>query len=187
MNKFNPNIPVRYGIIAGLISMVVGFIFYLFYTTLFSNFWIATLSGVLMLAFVAFIGVWSGITYRRENGNVVSFAHAFLAVMLVFVINIGMSQVMEWMVPNVIDPEYPVQASKLLREKVSEQMEKMGAPDDQIEKALADMTPEKFNPGPVAIVKKLAATTGIYMVLSLIIAAFIKRNSTDLVRVENTN
>ena len=84
MEKFNPQIPVRFGLIAFAFVLTTGMLMYVFYQAVISSFMLFAAIGLFSLAFVLFLSIWSGITYRRENGGVISFGHAFLAVFIVF-------------------------------------------------------------------------------------------------------
>lgn len=184
MEKFNTNIPVRYGIIALLVSIVSSMIFYFFYQTLFGSFFMSAVVGLLSFGIAAFIGIWSGITYRRDHGNVISFGHAFLAIFIVYAFSTGGSIVSNYLINDLIDPQYAENASSYMKSKMEEQFEKMNMTDEQIKEATKDMNAENFNPPPLKFAKKMGGFLAFMAFVALIAAAFIKRNSNDLIKVE---
>ena len=181
MEKFNAQIPIRYGVIAFAAAITIGLLMYVFYQSLASGFLMFAAIGVLSLALILFLGIWSGISYRRSTGGVISFEHAFLAVFIVFVLNSVGSMTSQILVNKVIDPQYAEKLSSLIKEKMTDKFEQMNMTDEQIKEATKEMTPEKFNP-PMA---KQLQSFGIYLVIAAVvaalIAAFIKRGSSDLI------
>ena len=181
MEKFNPQIPVRFGLIAFAFVLTTGMLMYVFYQAVISSFMLFAAIGLFSLAFVLFLSIWSGITYRRENGGVISFGHAFLAVFIVFFLNSVGSISSQLMVNKVIDKEYAEKASSLLKEKMTDYFDKNNVPEDKAKEAMKDMGPEKFDPPFSEMMKTLAKWLVAFAVISAIIAAFIKRGSSDLI------
>ena len=181
MEKFNPQIPVRFGLIAFAFVLTTGMLMYVFYQAVISSFMLFAAIGLFSLAFVLFLSIWSGITYRRENGGVISFGHAFLAVFIVFFLNSVGSITSQLLVNKVIDKEYAEKASSLLKEKMTDYFDKNNVPDDKAKAAMKDMGPEKFDPPFSEMMKTLAKWLVAFAVISAIIAAFIKRGSGDLI------
>ena len=186
MEKFNTKIPVRYGLFALAYVITVGMLLYVFYQTLISSFLLFTAVGLLSLGVALFLAIWSGITYRRENGGVISFAHAFLAVFIVFVFNSVGNISSQLLINRVIDPQYAEKASSLLKEKMSDRFEKMNMTEDQIKEAMKGMTAENFDPPLMKQLKTFAISLVIFAVISAIVAAFIKRGSGDLIATGET-
>lgn len=181
MEKFNTKIPVRYGLFAFAYAITIGLMMYVFYQSLVSSFVLMGAMGLLSLGVVLFLAIWSGITYRRENDNVISFGHAFLAVFIVFVFNSVGSISSQLLINKVVDPQYAEKASLLLREKMSDRFEKMNMTDDQIKEATKSMTAENFDPPLIKQVKGVAISLAVFAAISAIVAAFIKRGSGDLI------
>lgn len=181
MEKFKPQIPVRYGIIASAATITIGLLMYVFYPAVLSSLFLAAAIGILLFCFIIFLGIWSGITYRKDNGGTVSFSHAFLAVFIVFLINSLASVGNQLLINKVIDPQYPNKASALLKGKLEERFDKMNMTDDQIKEATKGVTPEAFDPPFTKVLQSSAGFLAFLAVLSLIAAAFIKRGSGDLI------
>jgi hypothetical protein len=181
MEKFNTKIPVRYGLIALAFVITVGLMMYVFYQSLISSYLLFGAVVLLSFGVVLFLGIWSGITYRRENDGVISFSHAFLAVFIVFVFNSVGSTSTQLLINKVIDTQYAEKASSMLREKMSERFEKMNMTDDQIKEAMKGMTAENFDPPLIMQLRGFAISLAVFAVISAIVAAFIKRGSNDLI------
>jgi hypothetical protein len=181
MEKFDTQIPFRYGLITFAFTITVGLMMYVFYQAVISSFTLFAAIGFLSFALVLFLGIWSGITYRRENGGVVSFGHAFLAVFMVFIFNTAGTTISQLLVNKVIDTKYAEKASSLLKEKMSDRFEKMNMTDDQIKEAMKGMSAENFDPPPFKMLKSFLISLGFFALVAAIVAAFIKRGSGDLI------
>lgn len=175
MNKFST--PLRYGAIGFFTMCILSFVSYFFYRQLFGSFTMQMFIGLLFFGISIFIPIWGGITFRREQGGVISFKDAFLAVFIIYAVSSLGSCAMQYLIPNVIDTEYPEQILQLVKETTADSMERFGAPDEQIEKTMKDFTLEKFKPGLLQTAKTYSYYLLFGMALSLLIAVFIKRNS----------
>ncbi len=169
---------LRYGLISGAIMTLYGFITYIFSDWLFSGFWIQSVFGILTAALIVLLTVWFGITYRRNrpDGNI-SFGEAFVAVFVIFAVCMLMNFATTYLINNVIDTQYQTQLMEKIKKNVTEFMERMGAPDEEIDKRM-----EEFEEGPkdtdfVSLLVGYFKTLGFGAILSLIIALFVKRNS----------
>jgi len=181
MEKFNPQIPVRYGLIAFAFILTLGLMMYVFYQSVITNFAMLGTIFVFAFALVLFLAIWSGISYRMENGGVISFGHAFLAVFIVFVFNAVANPTAQLLINKVIDTQYAEKASSLLKEKMSDYFDNHNVPEEKAKEAMKDMGPEKFDPPLMKQMKTLAYTLAFFAVISAIVAAFIKRGSGDLI------
>jgi len=171
------NIPIRYGIIAALVMIIISFITYLFYKPLFASFGMQIFTGFALLAISIFIPVWGGVTFRRESGGVLSFRDAFIGVFIICALSAVGSCSMQYLIPNVIDKQYPEEVTQYLRTTTSAYMERMGAPEDKIDETMQKFTVEKFKPSLLQTLKSYGVYLIWEVVLSLIIAAFVRRNS----------
>ena len=181
MEKFNSQIPVRFGLIAFAFIVTISLLMYVFYMTFVNHFLLYGVIILLALAFTLFLGIWSGITYRRENGDVISFTHAFLAVYIVFVCySIGSTSSL-LLINKVIDTQYAERLSSAIKEKMADSFDKNNVDEDKAKQSMDAITPEKFNPPLSQVFSGLAFWLIGFGVVSAIIAAFIKRGSGDLI------
>ncbi|MDB5282650.1 MAG: hypothetical protein JWO06_1725 [Bacteroidota bacterium] len=175
MNKFS--VPIRYGVIGALVYATIGFISYMLYRQLFSSFMTQILFGIVVFGIGIFIPVFGGVTFRRAQGGSLSFKDAFLGVFIICAVSAVGSSVMTYVIPNIIDTEYPQKSMDLIQSTTRETMEKFGAPDEKIEEAMQRFKIENFKPGVVSTLKGYGISLIWGLVLSLIIAAFIRRNN----------
>ena len=171
------NVPIRYGIIAALVMIIISFLSYLFYRQLFGSFGMQIGVGLFFLAIAIFIPVWGGVTFRRDIGGIISFKDAFIGVFIICALSSAGSCLMQYLIPNVIDKQYAEEITQYLRNTTSAYMEKMGAPDEKIDETMKQFTVEKFQPDLATTGKSFLKYLGFNAILSLIIAAFIRRNS----------
>ena len=173
MNKYST--PIKYGIIGALVSCITSFIAYMFYRQLFASFMSQILVGLVIFAIGVFIPVWGGVTFRAERGGILLFKDAFLGVFIICAISSAGSGLMTYVIPNIIDPDYAPKLMELVQTTTRESMEKFGAPDDKIEEAMGRFKIENFKPNALGALKGYGISLIWGAVLSLIIAAFIKR------------
>ena len=181
MEKFDSAIPVRYGIIAFAAAFTTGMMMYVFYQTVVSNFMMYAAVGFISLALVLFLAIWSGINYRREHGGIISFQHAFLAVFTIFLFNSVATFSTQLLINKVIDKQYAQKASSLLKEKMTDYFDKNNIPEDKAKDAMAGIGPEKFDPPLLEVLKSFLTWLGVGGIISVLIALFIKRGSSDLI------
>lgn len=179
MNNFK--IPLRYGVIGALVMCIFSFISYLFYRQLFSSFYTQIGVGTVSLAIMIAIPLMGGFAFRKDRGNVLSFKDALVGVLLICVITFAGSSLMGYLIPNVIDTEYPEQVMQLMKNSTQETMEKFGSSDEEIEKAMERFDDEQFKPSLLQTIKGYGISLGIALVLSLIIAAVIRREPQPLI------
>ena len=181
MEKFNAAIPMRYALLTFSTVLTIGFMKYFFYQSIMPNMFLMGMLGFISLAMALFLAIWSGITYRREAGGVISFAHAFLAVYLVFASYAIANILPVVMVNKVIDKDYPHKVSKLMTEKMAISYQKKDMTDDEIKKELENFTEDKYNPSYSDLANALISLLIITGIVSVMIALFIKRGSSDLI------
>jgi MFS family permease len=172
MEKYST--PIRYGIIGGIVMCISALLSYLFYNQLFGSFAAQSIYGLLMLGLMIFIPVWGTITYKRQKGQI-SFGDAFIAGMIIIGITLLFSSTISYVLPNFIDKDYPQQLYEKVKSTTSDSMEKFGAPEDQIEKALERIKLEDFQPTLLRTLRSFGIGLGMGAVLCLIIAAFASR------------
>lgn len=175
MNKYST--PIKYGIIGALVSCITSFTAYMFYRQLFSSFVSQMLVGIIIFGIGVFIPVWGGVTFRAERGGVLSFKDAFLGVFIICALSFAGSGLMTYIIPNIIDPDYAPKLMEMVETTTRESMEKFGAPDDKIEEAMGRFKIENFKPDALGALKSYGGSLIWGAILSLIIAAFIRRRA----------
>jgi uncharacterized membrane protein (DUF485 family) len=132
--------------IIGLLSFVITFLLLLFFTKAYRN---------------------------KELNGIISFKQAFQFAMLVILFSVIISTIYNYIFHTLIDPEYMKNLMAVMQQKTMDYMEKVGAPESQIDKTL-----EKFSEIPT-LWKTLRQ--GILFgvigggILALIVAAIVKK------------
>ena len=181
--KTDFSIPLRYGLIGGFIICIISILSYLFYTQLFGSLMAQSIFGLSFFALIVFIPVWGTVTFKRSVGSV-TFQQAFLAAMIIISISMAFSSVMSYVIPNIIDTDYPVQLHQLVQKNTAETMEKFGTSDEEIEKAMDRIKLEDFKPTLLKTLRSFGISLAMGAGLSLIIALFVSRPNKEQPKAE---
>jgi hypothetical protein len=165
---------MNYGIYLGIISILLSVIIWaggiMEKMGIFGSAIIGLIS--LLITFIALF-IFTKIYRNKEVGGYISFGHAFKFAFLVVVFSIIISSIYNYIFYTVIDPDYMKNMMLMLQEKTQQYMQKVGAPESQIEKTM-----EKFEEIP-SIWKTLrqGVIYGIVGggIISLIVAAIVKK------------
>lgn len=176
----NPDykLPIRYGLIGGMIMVAISLITYMFYATLFGSMWVQMAFGFLTMGIMIFIPVWGTVSYKHEMGSL-SFIQAVTACMIIIFLTLLFSNVITYIIPNWLDKEYAQHLYDIVVANTTATMEKFGASDEDIEKAMERVTLEQFTPTILSTLKSFGISLGLGLILSLIVALFVKRPSKD--------
>lgn len=158
---------------------VIGLLGYLFYDSLFGSMMIQMLFGLITFGLMLFFPIWAAVTYKREKNGNVNFGEIFLVVFIVCAISLTLSSIMQYMIPNVIDPDYPEAVYNRVVKTTSESMEKFGSSDADVEKALERIRLEDFKPTPIQALKSFGIGLAISAVLSLLVSLFAARKKRE--------
>lgn len=173
----NYSLSVRYGLVGALLMCIFGLFTYMFYRTLFSSFFVQMIFGLAYFASVIFIVVWGVVSFKRELAEI-TFLKAFLAGMIIFSMTMFASNFTSYIIPNYIDTDYPQQLYDLVKRSTAQSMERFGAPDEEIEKAMERIEPEQFSPTLAKTARAYGISLGVGALLCLIVAAFVSRKNT---------
>ena len=97
-----------------------------------------------------------------------------------FCLTLLFSNIISYIIPNFIDTEYPQHLYDIVRNNTAATMEKFGAQDEDIEKALKGITLEQFTPTLMSTLKAFGISLGLGLILSLIVALFVSRPSKEV-------
>lgn len=172
------SLPIRYGLIGAIIMCAISLITYMFYAQLFGNLWIQMLFGFLNLGILIFIPVWGTVSFKHAIGKV-TFIEAVTASMIIIFLTLLFSNLVAYIIPNLLDPEYPQHLYDQVRNSTSAAMEKFGAQDEDIEKAMERIKLEDFTPTVRSTLKTFGISLGAGLILSLIVALFVSRPSKE--------
>ena len=135
---------VRYGLIVGLLQVIIAVITYVAGVDTFANHMI--LFSVLMLVVALAISFVVILGFRKSNGGYMTLKEGFMVTFFTFAIAGLITTVFGIILYQFIDTEYPKQLAEKITAATQEMMEKFGASQGDIEKAMerqGDMS-EKF-------------------------------------------
>jgi len=166
---------VMHGLLIGVVSVVLSIVFRLIDPMLqFTNWWLGFLLLAIMIALLSVLGI----DVRKKTGGYWSFGNAFKSLLIMSVL-VVFSTVCNFVIFKYVDPEMPSKVNSAMLETTTTMLNKFGAEQTKI-----DESTKKFNNGefeatlqPTVIneLKSLGIGVVIYAVISLIIAACIKK------------
>jgi len=160
----------NYGLILGGIFAVIMALLYSFSLESLTKWWLGILLFLVALAF----GIVSVAKSKSILGGFISFKEAFTSYFITIVIGLGISVLTSILIFNLVDPG----AAEYLNEQVLEitrsMMERFGAPEAEIDKALAEME-GKNNYSVGNQLQSFVFQLIFYSVFGLLIALIMKR------------
>jgi hypothetical protein len=162
---------LKYGLIAGIIMIVIILVIYFIDMT--------KLAGFLPLIIyvpLIFLMIWGGVTIRREKGSFSGFGDAFLTIFIISVTATMLFDTFGYVLYKVIDPELPNVIKAKAIENTSAMMEKFGATDDKIDEAIKRVKDQDYTPTIKYQAMRYAFSIFMGAVFSLIIGAFVNRS-----------
>jgi hypothetical protein len=132
MNEIVKKNGIKFGLISGLISIVITSLMYSISIESFGNTWI----GLLIVAFYIGLGVYVVSTAKKElNGNI-TFKEAFSSYFIYCVIGIIIANIFNYILFNFIDPEAKQKILEITLDKTVGMMENFNAPKEAIKEAV---------------------------------------------------
>ena len=175
MEKSLKSTSINYGIILGLILIFVTVISYVVNIELLVNFWLSLL--IMPIVIISF-GVVSTAKSKNLLNGFISFKQAFSSYFITVAIAVIISTLFSVILFNFIDPDAAIQLKELVIEKSTAMMEKFGAPQSEIDKALIKMeNQDTFAVGTQ--LRSLAQSLLFFTVIGLIVALIMKKKDTD--------
>lgn len=126
---------VNYGVVLGIILALITTLMYVVNTELFTQWWI----GIITLIIVVITGIVSTAKSKSLLGGFMSFKEAFSSYFITVAVGLLISTVVGILLFTVIDPELADYLNDRTIEITREFMEGFGAPEEEINKALAEM------------------------------------------------
>lgn len=164
------NTPITYGVFCGLALILLGLVLYLGGVSLYMS--PATfLNYIIPIVFA----VLCGLRERKLQGGHMSFGHALKVIFLFFVIASLISTLFTYLLLNIIDVPFRQALSQEAAVATEKMLEKFGAPQDTIDKAVGDMLSGKsYTFGKTLL--GYAFGLIFWFIVTLIIAAIIKKS-----------
>ncbi|MBX2896496.1 MAG: DUF4199 domain-containing protein [Cyclobacteriaceae bacterium] len=164
---------IKWGLIVGAISITLTVLLYVIDYTLMVQ--LKTL--FLMLLIYLGVTIYAGIDYRNNIGGFLPYGKAFVHGFLVLAISALVATLFSAVLYHVIDTELPQKLTDASLENTRQMMEKFGAPEDAIDKALEDAKGRTAN--QFTITGQLISYASILFfsaIMALISAIFVKKN-----------
>lgn len=169
MNEIIKKNGISYGIILGVISILLTTLIYAFNMELFGSWWL----GLLILAINIVIYCVLLSKTKKQLNNDFSFKQAFTTYFIALAISALLSTVYNMVLFNVIDPGAKETIMEVTVKSSVEMMEKFGAPEAEIEKAVEGIrATDNYSIGN--LIKGFFMVLAIGSVFGLIFAAIFK-------------
>lgn len=171
------NHAMKWGLIIGLLGVVVTLLMYVIDVTLFANAWTGLFLLVVFLAIISY-GV---IDYRKQIGGFLSFGKAWQHAFLVFIISGIIGLIFRILLFTVIDPEAAQIAIQASIEQGIAMAERFGANQAALDQAMPDIERRARESFEVSgMIKGFGWGLIFYAVLSLIAAAIGKKKEPEV-------
>jgi len=173
MNEIVKKNGITFGIITGVVSILITTLIYTFNIKLFTSFW----TGLISFLFYISISIVLLAKTKKELSGVFPFKQAFTTYFISAVVGIVVSLIFNILLFNYIDPAAKETIKELSIKYAIEMMKKFNTPTDAINKAISDMQAnDQFSISQ--LIKGSIFTIAFSAVFGLILAALFKSKST---------
>ena len=169
---------IKWGVIIGLVGIVVSLLTYVLGESLLVKWWY----GLLILAINVVLIIYAGTEYRKLLGGYMTYKDAFLVTLLILILAGILGQIFSMILYTVIDPDLPNRLVKLTLEQTEQMMSKFGAPQEQVDlqmDKLRESLPKQFSTAG-QIKTFFTWILGSYLVVSAILALIIRKKEPEI-------
>ena len=170
MENSTKKIGINYGVILGVVIILMTVLAYVFDLALFTKWWFGIISFLLMLV----ISIMAVSKAKKNSSGIFSFKNAFTAYFLTVFIGTLLATIFSILLFSIIDPEAAEVVNDLTVDASREMMESFGAPEAEVDKALAEMG-EDNQFSIMNQLKRFVFSLGFYLILGLIIALIFRQ------------
>ena len=164
---------VRWGLIAGVISVMLTIIYYVIDVGLMVNWKVGLLTFAIYIGFA----IYAGIQYRGIAGGFLSYGKAFQHGLILFAISALVSTAFNLVLYSVIDPELPSKLTDAALEQTEAMLRGFGTPEDAIEKAMDESRVKMADQfSAMGMIKSYLWVLIGCAVLALITSLFVRKN-----------
>ncbi|HLO74722.1 MAG TPA: DUF4199 domain-containing protein [Flavobacterium sp.] len=135
MNEIIKKNGINFGIITGVISVLITSAIYIIDLELMTKWWL----GLSILGLYIVIGCILLVKTKKALGGYMSFKEGFTTYFISAVIGIAISVIFNILLYNVIDPEAAIRLKELTLESTVEMMKKFGSPSAAIKETVEKM------------------------------------------------
>lgn len=160
---------VSFGVVLGIISVLITTLIYVIDLKLMMNYWIGTFKILIYL--ILFIVLL--VKTKKELSNIFSFKDAFTTFFITAIIGITIGTIFEILLFNFIDPSAKERLKEITLETVISSMEKFDTPKSVIKEAIISMK----NEDQMSVFKQIQGLFMTYLISTIfgfIFAAFFK-------------
>lgn len=167
---------INYGVILGIILALTTTLMYVVNTELFTKWWI----GIITILIVIVTGIVSTAKSKSLLGGFMSFKEAFSSYFITVAVGLLISTAVGILIFTVLDPDLAEYLNERTLEITREFMEGFGAPEEEINKALADLE-GKNNFSLMNQLKSYVFGLAFQAVLGLLVALIFKKKDPNAV------
>lgn len=161
---------LKFGLIMGFVQIAITLVLYMVNKELLVDFKILLLLLVVSIALM----VWPVRNYKKLNDDTITFRDAFLVCLIAIAGGSLLSTVFNYVLYNLIDPSL----SEFIKERTIEKtvgfMEKMGTPQEDIERAVGPLLEQDFKMTPAKLGGQWFQSVLFGCIPALIIAAVLR-------------
>lgn len=162
---------VNYGLILGLVLVVLSTISYAIDLNLFTKPWF----GISFMVVIIIFGALAAVKSKKRAGGFFPFKDAFVAYFITVIIGLLISTLYSIILFNVIDPEAKAVIAENVIKYTTDMMQNFGAKAADINKVVADMQKtDSFGPG--GQLQGLLFNIILYSIIGLITALVVKKD-----------
>jgi hypothetical protein len=175
MENEKPNLvqhALKFGLIMGLFNIVLQLGIYIVKKELLVSFWVAFAAIVVTIV----LAIYPIRNFRSQQGGSITFKDAFLIGFIVFAGSGLLTNVFQYLLYNFIDPQLPDFIKEKAIEKTVGLMERFGAGQEEIAKAIEPLEKEDFKQTPAKLGTSFLGNVMMGAFLSLLIALFTRKN-----------
>lgn len=174
MEKSIKSNSINYGLYLGIALALITIAIWFINLNLMANIWLGF--GIL-LAVIAF-GVVSTAKSKSLMGGFLTFKEAFSAYFITIAVGVIISQIVNFVLYNFIDPEAAKQIQQITIDSTVNMMEGFGAPAESIAEAVEKIeSTDQFS--ILSTLKTIAWSLVLQAVIGLIVAAIMKKSNPD--------
>jgi hypothetical protein len=162
---------LKWGLILGMTNIVIYLLGYIVDKTMITHWWY----GLISLAINITLMVVPVVSKRKELGGVISLRDAFLICFVVIAGGSLLQSIFNYILYNLIDPGLSDFIKQKTIENMTSMMERFGAPQESIDKALENIQNTDFSQTPARIGKQYFFMVLFGGFIALIVAAILKR------------
>lgn len=163
---------LTYGVILGIILILITTTMYVVDLSLFTNMWVGIMNFVLIVG----VGIYCSVTSKKILSGLMSYKNAFISFILPIIIGIALYVLFNILLFNVIDTDAKDVLTDNIIEKTKEMMEKFKVPASDINKAIEEIE-KTDNFSAFAQFKSYFFQIAFYAVLGLLVALIFKTPS----------